>query len=224
MNLSDTINAVIASAAILTLFSQLIQSRRNTDFTFQPKFKLKKFCNHDYHEWTPMLCDGSSENSTNRCNKDHWFNIKNESIGVAFKSEVFLVHKKEIKKFEYKDIESNRVLKLNALIQDGSVQYKLSQGIIPVHYYNQKENDSFYVVVSYETISRFNRFIQVVELGYEPKSQVGSIVDWKGNIKISDAGVVYFEKIGWINKIFKSNQKTYLKALKRAEECQNDLG
>lgn len=223
ISLSEIINSIIAMVAILTLISQLIQSRRNADFSFQPKFSFKKFCNHPDHEWTPMLCDGASKDTTSKCNKDHWFNIQNDSVGVAFKAEVFLIHVKEIKNFKYNEIEKERILKLNALIQDNFVQYKLAQGIISHHFYNQKENDSFYVIISYETISRFNKFIQIVELNYQPKIQAHSIQDWKQSIVINSSNVVYFEKISWWRKIILSNQKTYSRILELAKECQNDL-
>lgn len=223
ITLSDIINSAIALAAIATLFSQIIQSRRNADFGFQPNFIFRKFCNHDQHFWSPMLCDGASKESTNKCNKDHWFNFYNDSSGVAFNLEVFLIHKKEIKSFKYQDIENKRILKLNALLKDSQIQYKLSPGTIPCKYYNQKENDSFYIVLSYETISRFNKFIQVVELGYEPQKKQQGIEDWKGSIKFSNGNVVYFEKFHWMKKIFISNQKIYSKALNLAQECENDL-
>lgn len=170
-----------------------------------------------------MVCDGVSRDSTNKCNKDHWFNFYNDSSGVAFNLEIFLVHKKEIKGFKYNEIENKRILKLNALLKDSHIQYKLSPGTIPCKFYNQKENDRFYIVLSYETISRFNKFIQVVELGYEPKKQQQIIEDWKGSIEFSNGNVVYFEKVSWVKKIFVSSQKRYTKALNGAQECENDL-
>ncbi|MCC6180500.1 MAG: hypothetical protein IT237_01565 [Bacteroidia bacterium] len=223
ITISDIINSIIAIAAILTLLSQIIQSRRNADFGFQPNFIFRKFCNHEHHIWSPMVCDGASKESTNKCNKDHWFNFYNDSSGVAFNLEIFLLHQKEIKGFKYKDIESKRTLKLNALLKDSQIQYKLSPGTVPCKYYNQKENDSFYIVLSYETISRFNKFIQVVELGCEPQKQQQSIDDWKGAIKFSKGNVVYFEKISWMRKVFTRNQKVYSNALEKAQECENDL-
>ena len=141
------INASIALIAVATLIYQRIYNRRLMDYNFHPIFKLYRFCNRENTHWTPDSCDGSNPISKHTCTKDHWFDVVNESTGIAFNVKVSLITGMEIASKLKLDDYNKRVQRTQALLKDGMLQYALPNDAIPFSCYQSKTSDIYFVII-----------------------------------------------------------------------------
>ena len=191
------INASIALIAVATLIYQRIYNRRLMDYNFHPIFKLYRFCNRENTHWTPDSCDGSNPISKHTCTKDHWFDVVNESTGIAFNVKVSLITGMEIASKLKLDDYNKRVQRTQALLKDGMLQYALPNDAIPFSCYQSKTSDIYFVIIEYKTVNGLKSYVQIVQLAVRPYSKDLTITDWKRSIVLFNPTVVSLLELNW---------------------------
>jgi hypothetical protein len=220
ISIADFINLAIAFIAVLTLRLQLNFNRRSLEFAYQPNFSFKQFPDYNQEStvWTPRLCMGSYDPALHPCKDDHWFSMDNTSDHPALEVKVFMFHKNEFpkgKKFSLKDV-SNRKCTTSLLSPSHTLEYALPQKTVPTELYETRTS-YFYALVIFRTINERNRFMQVYKLSCQPLKKVGTIDDWKDNLRFYHVVSKGFKKLSpimpnyTINKFMRSIIKTELK-------------
>ena len=207
------VNSIIASAAIGTLIYQRIFNTKTLDYNLHPVFQVTDFCPECTKYWTPKLCESANPRSKHFCTEDHWFNITNLSHGPAFQFKCYLIHNLEITS-DYKiDKYTDRIIEREALVNKGTVQYKIPIDAIPFKFYNKSATDDFFIIIEYRTVNLKTKFRQVISLHYNPEANVSQINDWKNAISISLPEVCSLKKVKW----WQSKSKTLVKELMKVK-------
>lgn len=208
------INSVIAIGAIATLIYQRIYNTRTLDYNLHPVFSINDFCPECGDFWTPKLCEASDPNSKHYCADDHWFNVINVSQGYAFEFSCLLIHGKEISDDFKIEKFKDRIIKREAFIKNGRIQYKLPIDSIPFKYYNKSSTEDLFILIEYKTVNAKSKFRQIISLTITPKEEKNQITDWKKAIKINFPEVVSLKKINW----WENDSKLLISELKKAKK------
>ena len=208
------INSIIAAVAIGTLIYQIKFNTKTLDYNLHPIFQVIDFCPTITPFWTPKLCDSADPNSKHYCTDDHWFDIKNLSNGPAFEFQCYLIHTKEINRDLRISDFKKRVIKREAFVNRGNLQYKIPTDAIPFRFYNKASTDQLNIILEYKTANLSSKFRQIIALTYRPKLKQSQITDWKNAVEIMMPEVISLKKIQW----WESDQTTLMNELLKIKE------
>ena len=129
---------------------------------------------------SPGCCCVKDQVCTNKCNDEHWFNLKQIGNLPATDIKISMFHAKESQNI----CCDNKIKEIETLNKNGVYQYKLPPYTFNERLFDKTVNSNFYVLISYKSLYSNLKYKRIYKLDYSPKPDA-NLTDglWGDNIK-----------------------------------------